>query len=148
MIRNNLFHTPCHSFDGKEENLYYNNSDDYQKLQNLLKERNFNFTFIIADVKDFPKKLKGKFDYIFLSNIFPYVDREIILQVISDLFKKLNPNGVIQYNYTFHNLPRPENMISKLTYTKILKSPCINERDHMVYFIKKPSNKKNCELDF
>ena len=146
LIRNNLLHCPCHDFDGEEENIFYNNSKDYEKLQNLLKENNFSLQFITSDIEDFSKKLKGKFDYIFLSNIFPYVDREIMIEAIKQLYKKLNPKGEMQYEYTFHSFNRPENMISKLAYTKLLKSPCFNERDHLVYFIKKPANEKISEL--
>lgn len=147
LVRNNLFHTPCHDFDSEIENLFYNNSEDYVKLQTLLKKQNFTLRFVTADVQDFPKKLKGKFDYIFLSNIFPYVDKNVMIDVINKLLKKINPNGEIQYNYTFHCIPKPENMISKLAYLKTLESPNINESKHLVYFIKKSENKKIDEIN-
>ena len=41
LIRNNLLHTPCNNQDTVEENLFYNNEEDYLKLKNLLIENNF-----------------------------------------------------------------------------------------------------------
>ena len=67
LIRNSLFHTPCHNYDFVEENLFYNNEEDYLKLRKLLIKNDFKLTIINAELKEFPSKLKGQFDYIFLS---------------------------------------------------------------------------------
>ena len=147
LIRNNLFHTPCYNFDNKRENLFYNNSEDYEKLQNLLIDNNFKINFIISDITEFPSKLKGKFDYIFLSNIYDYVDKDVILNVIHKLYYKLKINGEIQYHYTFHSYLRSENLISKLAYLKRLESTFedTSKINHIVYFIKK-DNEKSLEF--
>ena len=46
LIRNNLFHTPCHNYDFVEENLFYNNKEDYLKLKQLLIKNDFKLTII------------------------------------------------------------------------------------------------------
>lgn len=165
LIRNNLFHTPCEDHKDEEENLFYNNHHDYAKLQQLLIENNFKIEFINADITEFPTKLKGKFDYIFLSNIYEYIDKKIMVPIIKKLYKKLNAGGAIQYHYIYgypeHRYVKSknfnktkekilinENLISKLAEMKTLRTwkyKYLN--DHNVYFVNKPKNENSLELN-
>ena len=165
LIRNNLLHTPCHDYNTEEENLFYNNENDYNKLKNLLLENNFNLKFINAELKEFPSKLKGEFDYIFLSNIYDYVDRDLIKSIIGKLYKKLKVGGAIQYHYEFgfpeHIYVKAEdylktkkmiktnpNLIVKTAYIKTLQKPQNTyQREHFVYFIERCENENSLELN-
>ncbi len=147
MIRNNLFHTPCYPHDEKVENLFYNNAKDFKKLKHLLIKNNFKINYINADITEFSKKLNGKFDYIFLSNIYDYVDEKIMVPIINKLYRKLNAGGAIQYYYTFDNYEiNKNNLISKTAKRKFLN---IGESEfgHFVYFIEKPLKQKNAEFN-
>ena len=165
LIRNNLFHTPCHYYNTEEENLFYNNENDYNKLKNLLLKNDFKLTIINAELKEFPSKLKGEFDYIFLSNIYDYVDRDLIISVINKLYKKIKVGGQIQYHYELgfpeHKCVKSkdfdktgnwimvnENLISKKAYIKTLQKPKNTyQLAHQVYFIDKPKNDNSLELN-
>jgi len=165
LIRNNLFHTPCHYYNTEEENLFYNNQEDYLKLKKLLLEKDYKLTIINAELKEFPSKLKGEFDYIFLSNIYDYVDKDLIISVVNKLYKKIKVGGSIQYHYQFgipeyfynksddfatsKNLSKTnENLIRKTAYAKQIKTivPRL-ENDHYVYFIEKTENENSLELN-
>ena len=148
LIRNNLFHTPCRNHDTREENLFYNNEEDYSKLKKLLIENNYKLTIINAELKEFPSKLKGEFDYIFLSNIYDYVDEEEIYSIIIKLFKKLKTNGEIQYEYSFIGDIEPKNLITKTAYVKYLQKPENSlEPQHIVYFASKPKEENSLNLN-
>ena len=165
MIRNNLFHTPCHNYDFVEENLFYNNEEDYLKLRQVLIENNFKLTIINAELKEFPSKLKGEFDYIFLSNIYDYVDKDFIISIISKLYKKLNNGGAIQYHYELgfpeHKCVKSKdfdktknwimvnaNLITKKAYLKTLEKPKNTYQfPHQVYFIDKKEIEDSLELN-
>lgn len=165
LIRNNLFHTPCEDHKNEEENLFYNNEKYYNKLKNLLIEHDFKLTIINADLKEFPSKLKGKFDYIFLSNIYEYIDKEAIVPIIDKLYKKLKIGGAIQYHYEFgfpehiyvkakdyektkKMIKINQNLIRKTAYTKQIKTTVPRlENDHYVYFIEKTENENSLELN-
>ena len=140
LIRNNLFHTPCYNFNTKEENLFYNNEEDFNKLKYLLTKNEYTLNFINADITKFPSELKGTFDYIFLSNIYEYVDNSTMLPIIKKLYKKLNNGGAIQYYYTYGTNVKGENLISKLARYKRLSAPHATiESSHHVYFLEKQS---------
>ena len=147
LITNNLFHTPCYYYNTPEENLFYNNEEDYLKLKKLLIENNYNLKIINADITEFPSLLQGKFDYIFLSNIYEYVDKSIMIPIIKKLYKKINKGGAIQYYYTYGTDVRGENLISKLARYKRLRPPYTTaENLHHVYFIDKPQKENILEL--
>ena len=145
LIRNNLFHTPCNDYDKPEENLFFNNENDYKKLKEILVEKNFKINYIIADITKFPHKLTGKFDYIFLSNIYNYYEDVASLnKIIKQLYSKINVGGAIQYNYVFFKNDKSMNLISKLA--KLKELPSTIEKDvHLVYFLEK--DKKSNSLD-
>ncbi|MBO5954508.1 MAG: hypothetical protein J6Q13_00890 [Clostridia bacterium] len=148
MIRNNLFHTPCYNFNFREENLFYNNEEDFNTLKHLLIQNDYKLYFINADITEFPTKLTGKFDYIFLSNIYEYVDKRIMQRIINKLYKKVNVGGAIQYYYTYGVDVKGENLISKLSRHKRLCPPYTTaENPHDVYFIYKPKKGDLLELD-
>ena len=74
----------------------------YEKLQQLLQNKQYSLNFINAEFTDFSKKLDGTFDIILLSNIADYVDVVPYLDEVMNLFeKKLNPGGVMQLQYYF-----------------------------------------------
>jgi len=144
LIRNNLFHTPCIDRDTTEENLFYNNASDYEKLKTLLIKKDFRINFIVADIEAFPYELTGKFDYIFLSNIYDYIDKKFMTQIIEQLYEKLNEGGEIQYHYSFATMVNPGNLINKNAYKKDLTTLFPTEdTTHRVYFIAKPIQKTN-----
>ena len=145
LIKNTLFHTPCYQYNEKEENLFYNNKEDYLKLKDLLIKNDFKLSFIVADLKNFPTKLNGEFDYIFLSNIYNYVDEDVFLKVLDKLYKKIKFGGKIQYHYEFNQFNT--SLLTKTAYLKTLQKPKLNsfEKQHQVYFIDKTDN-ENLEL--
>lgn len=145
LIRNNLFHTPCTDHDSVQENLFYNNEKDYLKLKELLIKNDFELKFINAELKEFPSKLKGEFDFIFLSNIYDYVDTNVFLKILNKLHKKIKVGGKIQYHYEFNTFNI--NLIAKTAYSKILQKPRIDyfETEHLVHFIDKTED-ENFEL--
>lgn len=165
LIRNTLFHTPCYEHDSKEENLFYNNGRDYLKLKELLIKNNFKLTFIVEDVKNFHKALTGEFDYIFLSNIYDYVNQYHMKNIINNLYQKLKAGGKIQYHYSFNpperiltkskNYSKTKkiiktyaNLITKTAHLIELKQPeGSDESSHCVYFITRPKNANSQDLN-
>jgi len=79
---------------------FYDNKDNYQRLQQLLRGKNFEY--IQAELSDFPQKLKDKYDLILLSNVYDYVDHYAFYNVVKELEKNnLNNGGVMQLHYLF-----------------------------------------------
>lgn len=149
VIRNNLFHVPCFTLDDLEENLFYNNNKDYNTLKRKLQQNKFKLHYIVADIKEFPTKLKGKFNYIFLSNIFAYIDFKDFNTIVTKLYKKINDGGSIQLHYNFGTFEtQKESLLSKKTRKQTLKlSKPSAELNHVVYFIDKPTKEKSNELN-
>ena len=75
----------------------------YLRLQEILKTRNFELDFKIAEFNDFPEVLTDEYAAILLSNIYQYVNQEDYQRVILKLLKNLAPNGKIQLSYDFPN---------------------------------------------
>lgn len=76
----------------------------YQSLQRNLPNHK-NEKCYRCDVLDLPKKIKEKYDYIFLSNIHSYQFNISKFQnAVYRLHKEaLNPNGAIYYAYCYHS---------------------------------------------
>jgi len=82
---------------------FYDNPENYQRLQSLLKGKNFEY--IQAEFGDFPQMLREKYDLILLSNINTYSEREMFFEVVGKLEKyNLNDGGAIQIHYIFDYL--------------------------------------------
>ena len=77
------------------------NEEVYTILQELLKKRDFEIDFQIAEFNDFPEVLTETYDAILLSNIFQYVNKQDYVNVVVALQDKLNPGGKMQLNYDF-----------------------------------------------
>ena len=49
---------------------FYTDKQSYDNLRNILLEGNYTIDYKVADYFDFSKTLKGKYDFIMLSNIY------------------------------------------------------------------------------
>ena len=90
------------TFDQNLHSAFYLKDEYYNKLQEILNKEDYQINYISAEFKDFPKKLKGKFDAIILSNIYDYVDKEthsIVCRLL--YFNNLNKGGKIQLAYDY-----------------------------------------------
>lgn len=96
------FYHFTHNYIGHEA--VYNSEYVYKQLQEKLNKNDYKINYIIGELEDFPRKLKGKYDLILLSNIIDYYygfnggkPREVFLNTVRDLFKNnLRNNGLIQ----------------------------------------------------
>ena len=125
---------------------FYNDEQIYNQLQTLLRNRNYNLKFKTADIFDFPKTLKDKYDLIMLSNIFGYhavgEDKVKFEKVVDSLYNKhLNPGGTIQvhYGYRKHN---PDMDVETLAGFPLRIQNADNHGQRTVYFIDKPKEKE------
>ena len=133
-----------HSYPFFKSCKFYNDEDEYLKLQNILRVGKFNLDFINADLFDFPEKLDGTFDYIFLSNIYDYnrigYEGEQFEKTIQRLYDdKLNPGGTMQVAY-MHRLFWYD-MDSTVFAGRKAKIVELGDKvdDHTVMFIDKPT---------
>ena len=96
-----LFHRDC-CYHGSK---FYKEDDEYNKLQQLLKQRNFKIDYKIENFSDFPKTLKDKYDFMSFSNIKEYYGNENkFYDVLKVLYEKnLALNGVMQTNSHLYN---------------------------------------------
>ncbi len=79
---------------------FYDNAENYQKLQNSLRDKKFNY--IQAEFGDFPEKLQGKYDLIMLSNIFDYFEPDRFFEIVKEIEDRhLIEGGVMQLHYVF-----------------------------------------------
>lgn len=120
----------------------------YERLQEILKNHEFELDFQIAEFNDFPEVLTETYDAILLSNIFQYVNPNDYVRVVFALQEKLNPNGKIQLNYDF---PTPFGKLSPdkvSSYKNVFATDKINvysvtfDSDR-IYFLEKPAEKEN-----
>ncbi len=81
--------------------MFFLSRNPYKHLQERLKDANIKY--IYEDINNFSKALDGKkFDFIFLSNIVDYVDRNKFCGIVSQLVdNNLAENGKIQVSYQF-----------------------------------------------
>ena len=121
---------------------FYNDEHTYTQLQTLLRNGNYNLKFKTADIFDFTKTLKDKYDLIMLSNIFGYhaigKDKTKFEKLVEKLYNKhLNPGGSIQvhYGYRKHN---PELDIEQIAGFPLRIQDAGNSGQRTVYFIDKP----------
>lgn len=100
-LKYKLFHLPvketlyyaCNSF-------IYDNEDNFKILKKKLEK--CGIKFITTEFHNFDKKLKGKYDYIFLSNIYDYVKSDEYYEVVNKLYKNnLNEKGKMQIDFQF-----------------------------------------------
>lgn len=89
-------HTTRHS-------LFYTDAKTYNQLQNTLNNTNINFKYINAEFKEFPEALKEKFDLIYLSNVYFYIDPEEFNVIANKLYNyRLKSGGKMVVNYEFN----------------------------------------------
>jgi len=141
----NIYYRLCNDYPFKSSS-FYKYPLAYKKLQRILREGDFNLEFKNADVYDFNSALKGRYDAILLSNIMEYTDYHKytqFLQRLRDL--KLNPNGIIQYNYTYRF--GPHERFCLLTSPRIKQKAKIKYcNGHYAYFLTKKQNSKEKEM--
>lgn len=87
-------------------NDFYIDQAAYSKLQSLLRRKDYSLKFLTADLHDFPRVLKEKYDLIMLSNIFAYhatgEHKAAFEKTVEKLYRKnLKENGSIQVNYSY-----------------------------------------------
>ncbi len=87
---------------------FYKDEETYLKLQEALIDDNYQLEFIVADLHQFPRFLKGNYDLIMLSNIFAYHEvgdmRKKFEETVESLYnERLNPGGTIQVQYLYHH---------------------------------------------
>lgn len=87
---------------------FLSDETEYEKCQEVLNNGDYKINYIFGELKDFPKKLNGKYDLILLSNILDYYDINIydrgyddtpkhFLDVVKKLYQNnLNVDGQIQ----------------------------------------------------
>ena len=81
---------------------FYTNKEDYIKLQQILRDKEFKLKFVLSDFEHFPQNLDGTFDIILLSNIIDYVKFKKFEEIAQSLYQnKLNKNGTMQTHYRF-----------------------------------------------
>lgn len=96
------FYHFTHNYIGHEA--LYRSAYTYNQLQDKLNENDYKINYIFGELEDFPKKLKGKYDLILLSNIIDYFygvgggkSRQVFLETVEELFKNnLANEGLIQ----------------------------------------------------
>ena len=110
-------------FGGGEYQLHKQDSDmirytkeDYYKIKEALLMGDPSIRFITSDLQTIADKLsdRDKFDYIFLSNIYYYVNqwetennipgRDVFKTAVEGLCEHLNPDGRIQLSYTWNEV--------------------------------------------
>jgi len=127
---------------------FYTSKEAYEKLQKILRTEKVNVQYIIASVFDFPKKMRGEYDYIFLSNIYDYMyeekELETFYKAVHDMYDlHLRPGGSLQVWYQYNDknidIPMPKASVRK-------ESIWENDDDygcvHYVHFIDKPLEKE------
>lgn len=116
---------------------FYKNIDDYYKLQEILRKKDFDLTFKLSEYEDFSDTLEGKFDIILLSNIVDYKNLKKFEDGLYNLYhKNLNKNGTIQVNYRYLD-HRPDVDTVKLAGLDIRHESVGNYNEDTVYFIDK-----------
>ncbi len=92
---------------------FYKDIEEYNRLQNLLNEKDYSLKFKTANLYDFSNVLKDKYDAIMLSNIYAYhktnEEREKFEKLITTLYKhNLNKSGTIQLSYDYRFNPEEQ----------------------------------------
>ena len=130
---------------------FYHNVEVYNKLQALLRKKDFKLKFKTADIHDFAQVLPETYDLILLSNIFGYHDsfdlRYKFEKTIKAIYiKKLNPGGSLQVHYSYrrHYKSLDPNEIAgfELRIEPLGSMP----NDRTVYFIDKPADEIKVEI--
>lgn len=79
---------------------FYRAKEEYEKLKTNLKKANVNIE--VADIREFDELAKGQYDYIMLSNISDYMDKEEYFKITKALNEKhLTFDGKMQIGYIF-----------------------------------------------
>lgn len=68
------------------------NKQEYDKLKGIVKKT---YRFILSDIKDLNTKLTEPYDFIHVSNIFDYVQKNESFDVLLSLLKLVKPKGRI-----------------------------------------------------
>lgn len=143
-IINNLPHTEFSEF--------YHYKVDYDKLKKILNQGDYKISYIVSRFEDFSKRLPEKYDVIFLSNIYDYVNRLKFSIELNNIYKQnLNAGGVVQFQYYFDDspfkkLPRFYNpkKVQIITLPAKVSYKC-GQSDRCkckVYLLKKPNSKE------
>lgn len=75
--------------------------DMYNDIQQKLRNGDYKLNYIVADIADFPKELKGKYDLILLSNVVDYCNYKTFTNTVEQLYaNNLNIGGYMQLTST------------------------------------------------
>lgn len=119
--------------------VFYKDKTAYNKLQKILKENDFNITFINEEFSQFHKIIEGKFDIILLSNIRRYVGDVTYIQNVNNLYNKhLNKGGIIQLHYDYCNVLGKQNPKFKALFPNKKISGYGFKDHHYTYLMHKP----------
>ena len=126
---------------------FYIDHIEYKKLQNLLHQNDYALKVLTADLHDFPKVLKDKYDLIMLSNIFSYHKtgelRYKFEKTVEELYNNnLNVGGSIQIQYDYHH--NYVDLEPRKFYNKPIRIEKLdkNHSARTVYFLDKPSEEE------
>lgn len=109
-FKNRIFHRYGNTFSGHFCEMY-RNEENFNKLKKMLTD--CKFRYIKCDFGEFPKKLDGKYDYIFLSNVYDYFnnvlrdtkvgeDETKFFTTLNKMYENnLSRGGKIQIEYNF-----------------------------------------------
>lgn len=109
-LSNDLF-----SYDLLTKMNYYMSSDEnYEKLRNILKLKDYNLRYIQGDILDISCLKDEKFDVMILSNILQYLpsfvregesDENLFKQIFKNFYEHLNNDGLLQLLYYYGFTP-------------------------------------------
>lgn len=113
--------TPDFGKEYMNKHCFYRSKEEYEKLQANLRKASVDIE--VADIREFDELAKGKYDYIMLSNISDYMDKEEYFKITKALSENhLTFDGKMQIGYLFDW----EKSGSKRRYYRALKE-CMNE---------------------
>lgn len=122
---------------------FYNKENCYDRLQNILRNEHYVVKFKTADIFNFPKVLKEKYDLIMLSNIFGYhsldEDKRKFEEAVNKLYRKnLNAGGSIQMQYSYREHSKLLDVEEIGGHNLRIVRVGDNSKPGTVYFIDKP----------
>lgn len=101
-----LFYTTNNEVYIKNAGEFYADIKKFYVLKKQLNKGDYKLNYIFAEFEDFPQKLKGKYDYILLSNIVDYCDAEKFCNIARDLYRNnIKAGGSMQvgtYSLPYH----------------------------------------------
>lgn len=95
----------------------------YYKLQDILNKNEYKINYIVDELSNFPKRVKDKYDFIDLSNIVDYYNKnnysdkssKSFFKIVDHLYNKnLRQKGTIRVTSSYERLDDKNKVVSKL----------------------------------